>query len=143
VYPEILLRPAGKAGDSVPVTILTVVEDLLFLSKIQQTATVLGIDVRPMDLSAWAEARTDDLPHAIILDLNHRSISPLELVRNLKAHAATRRIPVVGFASHIQADLISAARAAGCDIVLARSAFTQQLPKLLDGLRGSARARGG
>lgn len=137
------MSPARKAGDTVAATILTVVEDLLFLSKIQQTASVLDLDVRPMDLSTGAEARTDDLPQAIILDLNHRSISALELVRNLKAHAATTGIPIVGFASHVQADLISAARAAGCDIVLARSAFTRQLPQLLARLQGSARARGG
>jgi CheY-like chemotaxis protein len=137
------MSPARKAGGTVAATILIVVEDLLFLSKIQQTASALGLAVRPMDLSKGTEARTDDLPQGIILDLNHRSISALELVRNLKKNAATRGIPIVGFVSHVQADLISAARAAGCDIVLARSAFTQQLPQLLDRLAGSAAARGG
>jgi hypothetical protein len=41
--------------------------------------------------------------------------------------------PVVGFASHVDRDLLRAARAAGCPTVLARSAFFAQLPALLGG----------
>jgi hypothetical protein len=40
-------------------------------------------------------------------------------------------VPVVAFASHVRADLIAEARAAGADRVLARSAFVAELPALV------------
>jgi len=43
----------------------------------------------------------------------------------------TGSAPVLGFASHVAAETIAAARGAGCDEVLARSAFTRRLPELL------------
>lgn len=111
--------------------ILTVVEDLLFLSKIQETAKHLGVAVesaQPEDLPKLAMA---DVPSALILDLNLRSGKALEVLRSLKPDLKTKGIPVIGFVSHIQNDLIAAARHAGCDLVLARSAFVKQLPSLL------------
>jgi hypothetical protein len=41
-------------------------------------------------------------------------------------------IPTVGFASHVQTDVIEAARRAGVGEVLARSAFTQKLAEILE-----------
>jgi hypothetical protein len=41
-------------------------------------------------------------------------------------------VPTVGFASHVDRDLIAGARLAGCDQVLARSAFFSRLPQLLE-----------
>jgi hypothetical protein len=40
--------------------------------------------------------------------------------------------PTVGFASHVDRELIAAARVAGCGEVLTRSAFFSRLPRLLD-----------
>jgi hypothetical protein len=40
-------------------------------------------------------------------------------------------IPTVGYVSHVQTDLIAAARQAGVGEVMARSAFTQQLAEIL------------
>jgi len=119
-------------------TILTVVEDLLFLSKIQQTAQLIGVIAKPADPTQGLEKISEEAPRAIILDLNHRSLPVLDVIRTLKAHPGTKTIPIVGFASHVQSDLIAAAREAGCDLVLARSAFTQKLPKLLKDFMGHA-----
>ena len=49
----------------------------------------------------------------------------------MKADPVLTKIPIVGFASHVQTDVIEAARKAGVDDVLARSAFTQRLPEIL------------
>jgi len=111
--------------------ILVVVDDLLFLSKIQETAKHLGVEVKaaqPEDLSGGALAAA---PNAFLIDLNHRSGKALEVVGALKSDSKTKHIRVVGFVSHVQSDLIARARDAGCDLVLARSAFTSQLPSLL------------
>jgi CheY-like chemotaxis protein len=51
----------------------------------------------------------------------------------MKADPALASIPTVGFVSHVQADLIDAARAAGVDDVLARSVFTARLAEILKG----------
>jgi len=117
--------------------ILAVVDDLLFLSKIQQTAQLLGIAVEPAQPADLPEAALASVPNAILIDLNHWSGKALEVLRALKSHSTTKDIAVVGFVSHVQNELISAARDAGCDIVLARSAFASQLPSLLQRLSRS------
>jgi len=116
--------------------ILTVVDDLIFLSKIQQTAHQVGVPVEPVDPSKAVERITEFLVHSIILDLNHRSGTAVELARTIKTNPATRHVKVMGFLSHVQSDLAAAARAAGCDFVMPRSAFSQQLPQLLLQLAG-------
>lgn len=121
--------------------ILAAVEDLIFLSKILETAQRLGVRVEPADLKDLKERAVQGTARAVILDLNHRSGSALAVLQSLKADPSTSRLPVVGFVSHVQSELIAAARAAGCDQVLARSAFTAQLPQLLEKLAGKEAPR--
>ncbi|HEV2177998.1 MAG TPA: response regulator [Terriglobia bacterium] len=114
--------------------ILAAVEDLFFLARIQETARRTGVGVEavnPATLGQELQVHPGREVSAIILDLNCRFVSAVELLRALKTAPSTRGIPVVGFVSHVQGDLIAAARSAGCDTVLARSAFTAQLPELL------------
>lgn len=109
--------------------IVAVVDDLIFVSKIQQTATLVGVRV---EMAAPGKLEPpENAVAAIILDLNHRSGRAIEMLRALKDDSSTQGIPVIGFLSHVQADLASAAREAGCDVLMARSAFTEQLPRLL------------
>ncbi len=116
--------------------ILVVVDDLIFLSKIQQTAQQVGVALEVIDPSK-VEDRVRDFPvRSIILDLNHRSGAAVDVARAIKADPATRNIQLVAFLSHVQGELAAAARAAGCDMVMARSAFAQQLPQLLTKLAG-------
>jgi PleD family two-component response regulator len=70
-------------------------------------------------------------PTLVILDLNNPRTNPLGIVSAMKQDAALAAIPTLGFASHVQTDVINAARAAGVGEVLARSAFTQQLADIL------------
>jgi hypothetical protein len=51
----------------------------------------------------------------------------------VRSDEATVNVPTVGFLSHVQKDLAVAAREAGCDRVVARSAFTKDLPRILAG----------
>jgi CheY-like chemotaxis protein len=120
--------------------ILAAVDDLFFLGKIQHTAKLLGIGVAAVDPRKLREEIAQTPVCAVILDLNHRCGGAVEALRALKSDPTTAGVPVLGFLSHVQTDLAAAARAAGCDILLARSAFSQQLPQLLEGL-SSARIR--
>jgi DNA-binding NarL/FixJ family response regulator len=113
------------------VPILAVVEDLIFLSKIRQTAQESGIAVESVEITKIAERIPASSPCVVILDLNHRSGRALETARALKSSADSSRIHVVGFLSHVQADLAREARQAGVDQVMARSVFAGQLPEIL------------
>jgi CheY-like chemotaxis protein len=114
--------------------ILAAVEDLLFRSKISETASSLGIEAAfPRNPKRLLEALRESPPDLLVLDLNSARFEPLELLMSVKSESATRAISTVGFLSHVQKDLALAAREAGCDRVVARSAFTKDLPQILAG----------
>lgn len=116
--------------------ILAVVDDLLFLSRIQQTAQHIGVAVKPARPDDLPKLAIGEVPNAFIIDLNHQYGQALGVLRTLKSDVMTKDIPLIGFVSHVQKDLIAAARHAGCDLVLARSAFVSQLPSLLQRFSG-------
>jgi PleD family two-component response regulator len=112
--------------------ILAVVDDLMFTSKIRAAATQLGV---PLAFARSSAAALADMratrPALVILDLNSARSEPLATVAAMKADPALADIPTVGFVSHVQTELIDAARQAGVGEVMARSAFTVQLPEIL------------
>ena len=117
--------------------VLAAVEDLLFKSKISETADVLGVEARfPRSKARLLEALRESSPDLLILDLNSARFEPLELLQTVKSNDAMKDVPTVGFLSHVQRDLAVAARESGCDRVMARSAFTKDLPRILE--RGEA-----
>ena len=111
--------------------ILAIVGDLIFASKIVETAKLAGIAVD----FATTEQKVMDFatrrPVLIIIDLNFNAINPLSLVGKLKSYPHLNQITILGFLSHVQADLKLAAEKAGCNVVLPRSAFSQNLPAIL------------
>lgn len=112
--------------------ILAILDDLMFTSKIKVTAGQLGVAVT---FARSADAALDEMrktvPSLVILDLNNARTNPLGIVATMKQEAALASVPTVGYASHVQTDVISAARQAGVGEVLARSAFTAQLADIL------------
>ena len=112
--------------------ILAIVDDLMFSSKIKATATQLGVPLTFARSSenALAEMRKNR-PALVIFDLNSQRTEPLGTLAAMKSDPALTDIPSVGFVSHVQTELIEAARQAGVGEVLARSAFTMQLPEIL------------
>ena len=114
--------------------VLAAVEDLLFRSKISETASSLGIEAAfPRNPRRLLEALRESPPDLLVVDLNSARFEPLTLLRSVKSDEATVNVPTVGFLSHVQKDLAVAAREAGCDRVVARSAFTKDLPRILAG----------
>jgi len=114
--------------------VLAAVEDLLFKSKISETASTLGIEASfPRNPRRLLEALRESPPDLLVFDLNSARFEPLALLRSVRSEEATRDVPTVGFLSHVQKDLAVAAREAGCDRVVARSAFTRDLPQILAG----------
>ena len=114
--------------------VLGALEDLLFKSKISETASQLGIEAAfPRSPKKLLDALRESPPDLLVLDLNSARFEPLKLLGRVKSDEATRDIPTVGFLSHVQKDLAVAAREAGCDRIVARSAFTRDLPRILAG----------
>ncbi len=108
-----------------------VLNDLMFTVKIQEAAKRAGLDPVFVKTQENAIERAREKPAVVILDLNYGGLNPLELIAALKADEGTRGVPLIGYVSHVQVDLRQAAQAAGCDVVVARSAFVQGLPDLL------------
>ncbi len=112
--------------------ILAVVDDLMFTSKIRSAATHLGV---PLAFARSAEAALAEMrksaPTLVIFDLNSPRTNPIAIVAAMKAEPALASIPTLGFVSHVDTGTIEAARQAGMDEVLARSAFTAQLGEIL------------
>ena len=117
--------------------VVAAVEDLMFRSKISETAGQLGIEASfPRDPKKLMEQATQSRPDLLVLDLNSVRFEPLTLLKQLKSDEDLKVVPVVGFLSHVQKNLAVAARESGCDRVMARSAFTKDLPEILSSSSG-------
>ncbi len=121
--------------EDAPTRIFFFIEDLFFLAKIQETAKKLGVKVGFLKADKDIVARLsgvpdDEKPSLIVFDLNNVGAKPLTLIPKIKAKLK-RGTSVIGFLSHLQGDLKVKATEAGCDMVMPRSAFSQNLPNLL------------
>jgi CheY-like chemotaxis protein len=111
--------------------VLAVLEDLFFTVKINESAKHAGLPVEFVKSERDALDKAAEHPALIIIDLNCTSIDPLGLIKKLKANPETKKISLIGYLSHIQAELKQQAQEAGCNMVLARSAFSQNLLQIL------------
>ena len=112
--------------------ILAVLDDLMFSSKIKTAANQLGVDLRfSRSLDGALDTMRKNPTTLVLFDLNNQRLDPLAIVAAMHADPALASIPTLGFASHVHTEVIEAARRAGVDEVLARSAFSQRLPEIL------------
>jgi CheY-like chemotaxis protein len=121
--------------ENAPTKIFFFIEDLFFIAKIQETARKLGVKVAFVKnekdaIAALTAGEEEDRPGLIVFDLNNANAKPLTLIPKLKAKLK-RSTSIVGFLSHLQGDLKAKAVEAGCDTVMPRAAFSQNLPNLL------------
>ena len=112
-------------------TIVAILSDLMFTVKIQEAAKRAGLTPVFAKTPEEAMERAKENPVAIILDLNANSVEPLAMIAQLKSDSATSGINLVGYVSHVQGELKLAAQQQGCDVVMARSAFSQNLPVIM------------
>ena len=108
--------------------VVALMDDLFFQMKLAETAKQLGIEVK---VASNAEALMGLLagePKLVIVDLNARN-HPIAAIEKLRQ--TQKDVRVVGFLSHVQRELAAEAQAAGCNEVLPRSSFTQNLAAIL------------
>lgn len=111
--------------------ILAVLDDLMFTVKINDAAKRAGLACSFLKSEHDVLLQAAEGPRLIFIDLNTQAVQAVDLIRKLKADPATSGIRLVGFVSHVQGELKQQAQEAGCDMVLARSAFSANLPALL------------
>ncbi|HWB32752.1 MAG TPA: hypothetical protein VG714_06240 [Acidobacteriaceae bacterium] len=121
--------------EDAPTRIYFFIEDLFFNAKINETARKLGVKVAFVRnekdaVATLVDAAEGDRPGLIVFDLNNANAKPLTLIPKLKAKLK-KSTSIIGFLSHIQGDLKAKAMEVGCDTVMPRSAFSQNLPNLL------------
>src|SRR5271169_1274792 len=127
-------EPVIPVREDAPTRIYCFIEDLFFLAKIQETARKLGIKVgfvkADKEVLARLTAAEQERPSLIVFDLNNANAKPLTLIPKLRTKLK-KGTSIIGFLSHLQGDLKAKAIDAGCDMVMPRSAFSQNLPNLL------------
>jgi CheY-like chemotaxis protein len=74
--------------------------------------------------------KAKEKPVLIVIDLNLRAFPAVRAITKLKSNAELKPLSVLSYVSHLQADLKQQAQAAGANMVLARSAFSQNMPQL-------------
>jgi CheY-like chemotaxis protein len=100
-------------------------DDLLFTSRISGTARALGLEMRTArNVAALEEIARQQEPACVIVDVHHPGLNLPALVAAVRRGAACT---IVAYGSHVAADVLQAARDAGCDVVLPRSKFVDTL----------------
>lgn len=111
--------------------ILAVLDDLFFMVKINESAKQAGLPIEFLKTETDVLERAKGRPALIIFDLNYQGVDALKLVQTLKAAEETKDISLIGYLSHVQGELKVKAQEAGCNAVMPRSAFSQNLPQIL------------
>jgi CheY-like chemotaxis protein len=111
--------------------VLAVMNDLFFSVQIMDAAKKLGLTVEFLKDKETVLEKVKDRPSLVIFDLNYAAADPLDLIRRIKADAATADVRTFGFISHVQIEIKRQAEESGCDTVVARSVFAKTLPDIL------------
>jgi len=115
---------------------IVLIDDLFFQAKLQQTAKLTGVTVETVATGEQLVKSAAASPAAlIIVDLNarHGAVEAVETLGKSGEQGNPRR--VIAFLSHVQVDLAERARKAGCQEVMPRSMFTQNLAAILRGAK--------
>jgi CheY-like chemotaxis protein len=115
-------------------------DDLIFTSRIAGTARALGLGLRvARSAEALLELARQQPPACVIVDLANPGLVIADLVAALRASGSPR---VVAYGSHVDTETLRAARAAGCDTVLPRSKFVEDLTCQLPAWMGTQTPEG-
>ena len=104
--------------------IVALVDDVFFQAPVEGAAHMAGFDVEfaapTEDVVAYLVMRQ---PRLLLIDLNVRALDWRRWLLEAKTNPATRRIPVLAFGPHKDADLLMHARQLGCEAVVSNGAF--------------------
>jgi CheY-like chemotaxis protein len=114
--------------------IIAIVDDMFFASKIRATAEALGVEVSfPRTKDVVLEKLRTSPPDLIVADLQNQRFDVIEFGGALKADSDLRKIPMLGFFSHVEVEIQRKATTIGFDRVIPRSLFARDLASILKG----------
>ena len=120
-------------------TILALIPDLFFWSKVAAAASRLGLDARQVTSVAALLAGVEAGAGLVLIDLDAQGVDALGAIRDVRRRAGASAPQLVAFASHVHGSLLERARDAGCSRVLTRGAMASGLPQLLTTAQGAVR----
>jgi CheY-like chemotaxis protein len=110
---------------------LLLCDDLLFASRITGEARALGLTVKPArSLEQLFDFAQHEPPSCVLIDLAFPGLLLPDLFRRL-SELCNPPPRVVAYGSHVDTESLRSARLAGCDPVLPRSKFVEELPREL------------
>ncbi|MGH7171895.1 MAG: response regulator [Gemmataceae bacterium] len=110
---------------------LLLCDDLIFASRITGEARALGLSVKPArSLEQLLDFARQEPPSCVLVDLAFPGLVLPDLFHRL-GEVGNPPPRVVAYGSHVDADSLRSARSAGCDPVLPRSKFVEELPRAL------------
>lgn len=111
--------------------LVALVADLMFTVKIADAARRAGIQAEFVKEEKELLEKAKSKPALIILDLNFGGAQPLQLIAKIKSNPDLKQTSVLAYVSHVDGELKRQAHEMGCDMVMARSAFSQNLSQIL------------
>lgn len=108
-------------------TVLVLCDDLMFSSKVTATGRAVGVAVAVARTPEAAVRRAAEAgATCVLVDLHNPGLVVEQLLAELRARCPA--MPrVIGFGSHVDVETLKVARQAGCDQVMPRSQFSEQL----------------
>jgi CheY-like chemotaxis protein len=106
---------------------LLLCDDLIFTSRVTGVGKDLGFHIRPASSVAMLRGLIEQHnPRCIIIDLQNPGLDIAQLAAEVKQRSPAAFL--AGYGSHVDTATLKKARDAGCDVVLPRSKFVEELP---------------
>ena len=110
--------------------------DLIFTTKVQGTAQALGYRLEVIGDVSKAKSAIGALhPQVIFIDLTAGKLAAPDVVSDY-VKLAGPEVWLVAFGPHVDKEALAEAKAAGCQVVLPRSKFAENLPVLMHSYYG-------
>lgn len=121
--------------------------DLIFATKVRSTCDALGAVSRPARnremllkrLDRVEDGKPNDPVSLVLVDLDIGE-DALGLITAAREHSPD--LPVIAWGPHVAVDLLQAAGQAGASQVMARGAFTAQLPQIIERFKPASQSPG-
>ena len=115
-------------------TVVAVVDDMFFASKIRAVAEALGVEISfPRNKELLIQKLRDAKPDLVLVDLHNQRIDAVSLAADLNADESLNELRLLGFFSHVEVELQRSALSAGFDEVIPRSVFARDLASIISG----------
>ena len=114
-------------------TVVVVVDDLFFLTKIQTTLSHLGLATQVMTQRPTLQeyVRTATAPMLVVVDLTLRADDAVSVISTIRATDSGAPVSILAFGAHVAVETRQQALQAGADQVVAKSEFSRRLPDLI------------